>query len=118
MVDWSLARQIARFAAGSDPAPSLEFDFERAVADAEHHLAGYTSLALSTPVPPPERVERAEWADINIGSIADLLAPVTERLSGRLSGAGPLAGPLRVAAGATIAAEAGLVMGYMSQRVL
>ena len=118
MVDWSLARQIARFAAGSQPQPDLSFDFDESVADAERHLAAYTSLALTAPVPPPERVDRAEWADINLGGLSDLLGPVTGRLGNRLDGAGPLAGPLRATLGATIAAEAGLVMGYMSQRVL
>jgi coenzyme F420 biosynthesis associated uncharacterized protein len=47
-----------------------------------------------------------------------MLGPVSERLSNRLEMAGPLAGPLRAVTGATLAAESGLVMGYMSQRVL
>jgi coenzyme F420 biosynthesis associated uncharacterized protein len=118
MVDWSLARQIARFAAGNQPRPDLHFDFAASVAGAERHLEGYTGLQLTAPVPAPELVDRAEWAEINVGSISKLLSPVIERVYGRMSGAGPLAGPLRSAVGATIAAEAGLVMGYMSQRVL
>src|SRR2546426_588046 len=65
MVDWSLARQIARFAAGSQPQPDLKFDFDSSVADAERHLAAYTSLALTAPAPPPERVDRAV-ADLKI----------------------------------------------------
>src|SRR4051794_21457560 len=118
MVDWSLARQIARFAAGTEAAPDMEFDFDASVQDGERHLADYTGLELTAPVPAPERVDRAQWAEINVGSLAHLLDPVTERLYGRVTGAGPLAGPIRTAMGATIAAEAGLVMGYMSQRVL
>ena len=43
---------------------------------------------------------------------------MAERLDQRLSFAGPLAGALRAGAAATVAAEAGLVMGYVSQRVL
>jgi coenzyme F420 biosynthesis associated uncharacterized protein len=43
---------------------------------------------------------------------------VTERLGKRFTGAGAFAGPLRIAAGATVAAEIGLVVGYMAQRVL
>src|SRR5215212_12077992 len=43
---------------------------------------------------------------------------VAGRLHERLAFAGPLAGALRVGASATLAAEAGLVMGYMSSRVL
>jgi coenzyme F420 biosynthesis associated uncharacterized protein len=118
MVDWSLARQIARFAAGSQESPDLKFDFPVSVAEAEQHLADYTRLALTAPIPEPERVDRAQWAEINLGAMEDLLGPVTKRLATRLDGAGPLAGPLRATLGATIAAEAGLVMGYMSQRVL
>ena len=51
-------------------------------------------------------------------TLASLLDPVADRLGTRLGSAGPLAGPLRGAASATVAAEAGLVLGYMSQRVL
>ena len=66
----------------------------------------------------PELVSRAEWASANLESLSDLLDPVAERLDQRLAFAGPLAGALRVGAAATLAAEAGLVMGYVSQRVL
>ena len=78
----------------------------------------YTGLVLAEPVPAPELVSRAEWAAANLGTLADLLDPVPQRLDDRLSFAGPLAGALRAGAAATLAAEAGLVMGYMSQRVL
>ena len=68
--------------------------------------------------PRPEAVTREEWATLNLDSLSDMLGPVTERMEERMSGAGPLAGPLRMVAGSTVAAEAGLVMGYMSTRVL
>ena len=80
-------------------------------------IAGLLAPAAG-PLPEPEAVDRAEWADVNLNGLAGLLAPVTDRLAGRLESAGPLAGPLRMATGATLAAEAGLVIGYMSQRVL
>lgn len=118
MVDWTLARQIARFAAGSTPAPPLGPDLERYVADAERHVGAYTGLTLSGPPPEPEAVDRAEWAEANLGTLASYLDPVAGRLDGRLEATGPLAGALRAVTGATLAAEAGLVLGYMSQRVL
>src|SRR5256885_5039786 len=119
MVDWSLARQLARFAASAGGAgPGLDADFDTLVADAEAHLRGYTRLELAEPVPPPEAVSRTAWADVNLDSLASLLEPVSDRMSRRLDGAGPFAGPLRAVTGATLAAEAGLVVGYMSQRVL
>jgi coenzyme F420 biosynthesis associated uncharacterized protein len=118
MVDWSLARQIARFAAGGAAGARLDADFPRLVAESEGHLRDYTRLELGEAVPTPEPVDRAEWAEINLNSLGKLLEPVTDRLSRRLSMAGPFAGPLRAVTGATVAAESGLVIGYMSQRVL
>jgi len=117
MVDWALATQIARFAAGGRGAP-IEADFSALVAEHERHLRDYTKLELTEPIPPPEPVDRAAWAEVNINSMARLLEPVNERLSKRFASAGPLAGPLRIVVGATVAAECGLVVGYMSQRVL
>ena len=75
-------------------------------------------LVAAGPFPPPETVSRAEWAEVNVDTMADMLGPVTERLGNRFTGSGPFAGPLRIATGATVAAEIGLVVGYMSQRVL
>jgi coenzyme F420 biosynthesis associated uncharacterized protein len=119
MVDWSLARQIARFAAGAGGGgASLEADFPALVEQSEPPLREYTGLAPAGAVPPPEPIGRAEWAEINLDSLAALLAPVSERLSDRLGATGPFAGPLRAVTGATLAAESGLVIGYMSQRVL
>ena len=118
MVDWSLARQIARFAAGTAPVPSLGLDLERVVADAADEVSRHTGLEPAGDVPAPEVLPRADWAEANLTTLSSLLDPVVERLDGRLGGAGPLAGPLRTAASATVAAEAGLVLGYMSQRVL
>jgi coenzyme F420 biosynthesis associated uncharacterized protein len=118
MVDWSLAGQIARFAAGSDPPAKLEVDVPALVAETEGEVATHTRLQLADPVPAPELVGRREWADVNLSTLAQLLDPVAARLDHRFDAAGPLAGALRMGTGATLAAEAGLVMGYVSQRVL
>jgi coenzyme F420 biosynthesis associated uncharacterized protein len=118
MVDWSLARQIARFAAGTAEEPELDLNLPARVRDAQVHVMGYTGIEPVEPLPEPEAVDRGEWSEVNLDGIAGLLSPVTERLDDRLGSAGPLSGPLRMAAGATLAAEAGLAVGYMSQRVL
>ena len=118
MVDWSLARQVARFASGGGGPAQVDADFPAMVADAEGPLRGYTGLSPKGALPPPEVVDRAEWADVNLESLCKMLGPVSDRLSNRLEMAGALAGPLRAVTGATLAAESGLVMGYMSQRVL
>ncbi len=118
MIEWSVARQIARFAAGAGDSLPLHADLPSFVAEAEPHLRRYTGLEPSESIPPPEALDRPDWAEINVDSMAALLGPVADRLADRFEGAGPLAGPLRVAAGGFVAAEVGLVLGYMSQRVL
>ncbi|MEA2351629.1 MAG: hypothetical protein QOJ14_43 [Thermoleophilaceae bacterium] len=119
MVDWSLARQIARFAAGTGgDDTALDADLPALVAQSEGPLRDYTGLEPRTAVPAPEAVSRSDWADVNLTSLESLLAPVSDGLSDRLDAAGAFAGPLRAVTGATLAAEAGLVIGYMSQRVL
>ena len=119
MVDWTLARQIARFAAGSAAAPSLDApEFAARVAATSPALERYTGLTPAGAMPPPEAVSRAQWAELNVDSMAAMLDPVTAKLGKRFTGAGPFAGPLQIATGATVAAEIGLVVGYMAQRVL
>src|SRR5688500_6404287 len=106
MVDWSLARQVARFAAGTAPVPSLGIDLERVVAEAAEEVARHTGLASAGDVPRPEILARGDWAEANLATLSSLLDSVVERLDGRLGGAGPLSGPLRTATSATVAAEA------------
>jgi coenzyme F420 biosynthesis associated uncharacterized protein len=118
MVDWGMARQIAGLAAGRGSEEPPPFDVTALASEMEGPVAGYTRLALSTPTPPPEVVTRADWASLNLDAMSHILDPVAARLDDRLSFAGPLAGALRVGASATLAAEIGLVMGYMSTRVL
>jgi coenzyme F420 biosynthesis associated uncharacterized protein len=118
MVDWSLARQVARLAAGSGDEGPPQADVAALCAEMERHVAEYTGLRPATPVPAPELIGRGEWASVNVDSLARLLDPVAERLERRLEFAGPLAGALKAGAAATLAAEAGLVLGYVAQRVL
>jgi coenzyme F420 biosynthesis associated uncharacterized protein len=118
MVDWSLARQVARLTAGSGDEGPPQADVVALCAEMEQHVAAYTGLAPATPVPGAELVSRSDWASVNLDLLAQLLDPVADRLDGRLDFAGPLAGALKAGAAATLAAEAGLVIGYVAQRVL
>jgi coenzyme F420 biosynthesis associated uncharacterized protein len=118
MVDWSLARQVARLAAGSDAMPAdLGVDVISLSSEMEQPVAAYTGLEAPS-VPKAELVTRSDWASSNLDTLADLLDPVAARLERRFEFAGPFAGALRLGTGATLAAEAGLVLGYASTRVL
>lgn len=118
MVDWALAKQVARIAARPSPPASLAAELPALAEEAERRVGDYTQIELAEPPPPPEAVDRAAWVDANLDTLASYLEPVAGRLDGRLGAAGPFAGALRAAAGATLATEAGLVMGYMATRVL
>jgi coenzyme F420 biosynthesis associated uncharacterized protein len=118
VVDWGVARQIARFAARSDGVPDLGLDLTKLARELVDPVAAHVQLTPAQPVPDAEVVDRAQWADANLASLSSLLEPVAERLSSRFDGAGPFSGALRMGAGVTLAAEVGLVTGYLSQRVL
>ncbi len=118
MVDWTLARQVARLAAGTGDEGPPQAEFEALCAEMEGYVAAYTRLSPATPIPGAEVVDRGEWASVNLDSLAQMLDPVADRLDRRLEFAGPLAGALKAGAAATLAAEAGLVIGYVAQRVL
>lgn len=118
MVDWGLARQIARFAARSDDVPDLGVDIAAVAREIEPAVVAHARLEPATLLPPAEVVGRQEWADANLSSLSSLLDPVAERLEARFEAAGPFAGALRAGAGVTLAAEVGLATGYLSQRVL
>lgn len=118
MVDWALARQIARFAARSDDVPDLGMDVPAVAREIEPVVVERSGLEPASAAPPLEVVGRQSWAEANLTSLASLLDPVGERLNGRFDAAGPFAGALRTGAGVTLAAEVGLVTGYLSQRVL
>jgi len=118
-VDWQLAERVAIRAAGSDAfsrsylADSLQADFEEATAEAEELVAAATGLrSLSGPA--RARVtDRAGWVRANVASFQRLLQPVTEKLGERL-GSSPASRLTRKVGGA----EVGLLLGWMSSRVL
>jgi uncharacterized protein (DUF2342 family) len=118
MVDWGLAERVARLAARSDHVPDLGVDLVGLSEQFEPRVSAYTGLTPVAPVPRAEIVSREGWAEANLGAMAELLAPVEEKMQGRFENMGLLAGPLRMTAGAALAGEIGLVVGYLSQRVL
>jgi coenzyme F420 biosynthesis associated uncharacterized protein len=95
---------------------ALPGDLAAICADAERRVVAYTGLKPAAPLPAPEAVPRAGWIAANVTSMAAILDPLGERLTG--GGLGILRGPVRAATSALLSAEAGALTGYLSQRVL
>ncbi len=114
MIDWTLAERIAAFVAGRPEEPPLAPDVEALSAESESRVVAYTGLQPREPLPRAERVGRAEWAQANVSGMQRLLDPVLTKLGSK----GPLGPAMRLAAGALFTAEVGVVLGFLSQRVL
>ena len=117
-VDWELARQVAGRVSGRDPYASsfyrdgLEEDFDRFTAQAEDLVADCTGLRSLSGTARGRVTDRAGWVDANLASFQRLLRPITDKLADKMDGAtAPVA---RKLAGA----ELGMMLGWMSTRVL
>jgi len=117
VIDWSLATILARLVAGEAPAGEAARlgDLGAMARDAEERVSAYTGLVPGSPVPAAEPIDRHAWIDANAVSMGALLDPVL-RSAG--SGLGPLGPVVRVAAGTVLTVEVGVVLGFLSQRVL
>jgi coenzyme F420 biosynthesis associated uncharacterized protein len=117
-VDWGLAEAIALRTTGREPFAesyhydSLASDFERLTTQAEGLVEAATGLR-SLAGPARARVtDRGGWVSANIGSFRRMLRPLTERLGDRLTG------PIAPFASRIAGAEVGLLLGFLSGRVL
>ncbi len=120
-VDWDLAQRVAtKIATRNQSAPSyhyatLEPDFARFTAEAEELVAAETGLRSHSGNARAKVADRPMWIAANISSFQRLLRPVIEKLeakgktkNSRLSGVtGRIGG-----------AEVGILLGWMSSRVL
>jgi coenzyme F420 biosynthesis associated uncharacterized protein len=121
LVDWGLAERLAIALAGSGPEwdgsdQELRSESERAA----HLVRRYTGLRPKGRLPDAELVDRAEWARVNLESFEHLSERVEKHLEERVSGSnnGRAAGIQRTIVRAATGAEAGLAVGYLSQRVI
>lgn len=120
MIDWRLATVVAQGVAALGPSvpPEAAARFESLGDPAQESrrlVEAYTGLVPAAPVPRAEGIGRDAWIETSLVGMRGLLDPVIEKLGGNL---GPLAAPLRVAAGALLALEVGAVSGMLAQRVL
>ncbi|MEM9034621.1 MAG: zinc-dependent metalloprotease [Actinomycetota bacterium] len=117
-VDWELAERVAIRWSGREPfsesyhSDRLVSDFAEASEIAEPLVAETTGLTSAGPAR-AEVISREDWIRVNIRSFQRLLAPLTDKLGDQL-GASRMAPVARRVAGL----EVGVVLGWMSQRVL
>jgi coenzyme F420 biosynthesis associated uncharacterized protein len=119
LVDWTLAQRIAVGIAGEGgPGPFAQRELESVCADAVALVIEYTAMHPEGSLPAPELLDRAEWARLGVGSLRELSEGLERRIADGITLPGPLAGLARSLAGAAVAAEAGVAVGYGARKVL
>ena len=92
----------------------LSRDLEVSVPRAEELVADASGIAP----PPPVRwglIDRINWVEANVKAMTTLLGPLSDKLGTRLDAA-PL--PVRLAQRTAVSVEVGVLLGYVSRRVL
>jgi coenzyme F420 biosynthesis associated uncharacterized protein len=115
LIDWEFAELLGRRVAPSSKSPWPAVDLAALAADARERVERYTDLHPSLPIPAAEGIDRREWVSANIASMRDMMQPLIERAQVRL---GAEKGSASVWTEALASAELGLMLGYMSKRVL
>lgn len=118
-VDWDLAHRTAVRVSGREPFPDtyhyaeLAEDFEELTAEAEELVAAETGLRSEMGSARARVADRPAWIGANIASFQRLLRPLTRKMEEREAEtrSRPLMGRIS-------ALEVGVVLGWMSTRVL
>jgi coenzyme F420 biosynthesis associated uncharacterized protein len=117
LVDWDSAARIAKRVAGDpqltpvDRANLLE-DFGTIVPEVQGLVTGFTGLEPGVERPRAWVMSRAEWIDQNLRGFRRIIEPLAERVPG---GGVTLLAPVRRQ---LLAAQVGLLLGYLSKKVL
>ena len=116
MISWNAARAIAvTLASRTERAPAGDFDYPAAVEETLIPLSDFAGIELPRGTDAARRLvvaDRTEWIDFNIEGFGALMEPVLKRAA---AGAGNVTWAL---GGATLTAQMGLLLGFLSSRVL
>ena len=116
MISWGAVRTIAvALASRTERHPAGDFDYAGAVERTLVPLSDFTGIELPGNRPEGRQLmvaDRAEWIDFNIEGFGALMEPVLKRAA---AGAGDLTWAV---GGATLTAQVGLLLGFLSARVL
>ena len=128
-VSWETAERVAGWVASRTRTPApyrpdlLQAEFAELTAQAEELVAASTGMRSAAGPARARVTDRAGWVHANVASFQRLLGPHLDRLDPtRLSGSNAvlsrLAGPLASAGRTATGAQMGVVLGWLSTRVL
>lgn len=123
MIDWDLAVATAhRFLKPGPRVTSTEAarvvaDLKKYALEAVNHVRDVTGLDAPTSAAPIRVVDRHGWVSANVSGLREVLAPLAERIAERRRDT--RAGGALMAAGARVTAvEVGVLLAYLSSKVL
>jgi coenzyme F420 biosynthesis associated uncharacterized protein len=125
LIDWEWATRVAVRTAGRTPtlhpgaAAQLQGMYEELLRDIERPIASYTGNELSLANTHVEVLDRAGWIRANMVNFRELLQPVEDfyqETSARARFAPPV--PVQRAAQMMLSSQVGVLVGYLSRRVL
>lgn len=122
LVDARIAASVAGKVAARGPLDGsyllddLHSSFAAVTAEAEPLIKAETGFSPEGPAV-PRVLSRKEWANENIGSMLKLMAPLLEKLERKLEST-PISPVARIAYGPVLGAQMGVVLGFLSQKVL
>jgi coenzyme F420 biosynthesis associated uncharacterized protein len=128
-VDWETAERVARWMGSRTRVPApfrpdlLQAEFAELTEQAEELVAASTGLRSAAGPARARVTDRAGWVSANVASFQRLLGRHLDRLDpSRLSAANPvlarLAGPLATAGRTATGVQMGVILGWLSTRVL
>jgi coenzyme F420 biosynthesis associated uncharacterized protein len=121
-VDWEFAKATGRRLVSAGPkvtpseAAAIVGELREAAAAAQEPIASTSRLTSPADAPPVLVVDRPGWMDLNIESMASLVAPVIEKVTAGVSRTQPNA--VTAIGGKVTGAETGAVMSFLASKVL
>lgn len=94
----------------------LDSSFAAITAEAEPLIQAETGFSPASPAR-PKVLSRKEWANENIGSMLKLMSPLLDKLERKIE-ATPVSPVARLTYGPLLGAQMGVVLGFLSQKVL
>jgi coenzyme F420 biosynthesis associated uncharacterized protein len=124
LIDWERAARVAVRVSGvdgrmsEDEKATTQVDYEELVGGIEGPISQYTGTELPLGTTRIQVMDRADWVQANISNFSELFSPVDEFYA-EASDRNPFGLPIMDFAGRMfLSAQAGLLVGYLSRKVL